>query len=114
MNWYSFIFPQTGLTTATFAVAKALNDNTGFRILGCIFTVALVIVWFLVFGMMIRAIVRKDILWPQKQEDREESDWTLQRKKSSSRRPRGQDLQRGLGDRRQSQEVAQRNTGAEV
>lgn len=78
MTWYSFIFPQTGLTTATFAVGKALN-NTGFRVLGCVFTGILVIVWFFVFAMMIRAVHTKQILWPQKQEDRDEGgDWTLQ------------------------------------
>lgn len=87
MNWYSFIFPQTGLTTATFAIAKALNDNRGFRIVGCILAVAVIIVWILVFGTMIRAIYLKHILWPQKQEDRDEADWTLQRKKSSARAP---------------------------
>ena len=29
----------------------------------------------MVFFMMIRAVVLKDILWPQKQEDREEGGW---------------------------------------
>jgi hypothetical protein len=31
--------------------------------------------WFFVFGMMIRAVILKDILWPQKQEDRDEGGW---------------------------------------
>lgn len=38
-------------------------------------TVALVILWFYVFGMMIRAVIMKQILWPQKQEDRDEGGW---------------------------------------
>jgi len=61
-------------------VGKAL-DNTGFKVLGCVFTAMLVVVWFFVFGMMIRAVRQRQILWPQKQEDREESDWSLQRRK---------------------------------
>lgn len=36
----------------------------------------LIIGWFAVFAMMIRAVVVKDILWPQKQEDRAEGGWT--------------------------------------
>jgi len=58
----------------------------------------LVIAWFFVFGKMIHAIVRKEILWPQKQEDREETDWTLQLKKTNSRRTVRPDLQLRLGD----------------
>ena len=35
----------------------------------------LVMVWIAVFVMMVRAVILKDILWPQKQEDREEGGW---------------------------------------
>ena len=35
----------------------------------------LVVAWATVFSIMIRAVVMKDILWPQKQEDREEGGW---------------------------------------
>lgn len=75
MTWYSFIFPNTALTTATFAVANALGGNRGIRIVGYILTVALVITWFLVFLCMIRAVLKKQVLWPQMQEDREEGGW---------------------------------------
>lgn len=95
LTWYSFIFPNTGLTvsyalpllyrkilnlttlsqTATFAVARALDHCRPIRILGCVLTCLLVAGWFFVFGMMIRAVVLKDILWPQKQEDRDEGGW---------------------------------------
>jgi len=75
MNWYSFVFPNTALTTATFAVSNALDNNRAFAIVGCVLTVALVITWIFVFGMMIRAVVLKQILWPQMQEDRNEGGW---------------------------------------
>ena len=75
MTFYSYVFPNTALTTATFAIAKAL-DNRPIRILGCVMTILLLIVWLSVFVMMIRAVIHKDILWPQKQEDREEGGWT--------------------------------------
>lgn len=76
MTWYSFIFPNTALTTATFAIARALNHNRTIQYIGCTMTICLIILWFFVFGMMIRAVRLKQILWPQKQEDRTEGGWT--------------------------------------
>ncbi|KAF2473284.1 C4-dicarboxylate transporter/malic acid transport protein, partial [Lindgomyces ingoldianus] len=75
MTWYSFVFPNTALTTATFAIAKALGMNRPIQYVGCAMTIALVLTWFLVFGMMIRAVWLGQILWPQKQEDRTEGGW---------------------------------------
>jgi tellurite resistance protein TehA-like permease len=86
MTWYSFVFPNTALTTATFSMSYALHGDLTeaigfsrgarpFQILGCIMTVALVALWFFVFAMMIRAVITKQILWPQKQEDRDEGGW---------------------------------------
>ncbi|EME88457.1 uncharacterized protein MYCFIDRAFT_53683 [Pseudocercospora fijiensis CIRAD86] len=74
MTFYSYVFPNTALTTATFAIAKALNSRV-IRILGCAFTIIIIFIWLGVFVMMIRAVKHKDILWPQKQEDREEGGW---------------------------------------
>lgn len=71
MTWYSYIFPQTALTTATFRIAEAFNIEA-LNILGCVMTGLLVVLWFFVVTMMIRAIILKHILWPEKGEDREE------------------------------------------
>lgn len=70
MTWFSFVFPNTALVTATFAIGKAFESPT-IQLIGCVMTSLLIIVWFLVFGMMIRAIILKQILWPQKGEDRD-------------------------------------------
>ena len=35
----------------------------------------LIVAWATVFVAMIRAVILKDILWPQKQEDRDEGGW---------------------------------------
>ena len=75
MTWYSFVFPNTALTTATFAVSQALGGQRGIEIVGCVMTVVLVLTWFWVFGMMMRAVLLKQILWPQMQEDRNEGGW---------------------------------------
>ncbi len=71
MNWFSFIFPNTALITATFAVAKAFNAPA-ITIVGCVMTCLLILAWFLVVAMMLRAFYLKQILWPQKGEDRDE------------------------------------------
>ncbi|CAD0049814.1 unnamed protein product [Aureobasidium pullulans] len=46
--------------------------------------------WFFVFGMMIRAVILKDILWPQKQEDRDEGGWKTEESGLSTTASRSQ------------------------
>ncbi|KAF2871884.1 voltage-dependent anion channel-domain-containing protein [Massariosphaeria phaeospora] len=75
MTWYSFVFPNTALTTATFAIGKALGANRPIQYVGCAMAVALVVTWCFVVGMMVRAVLLRQILWPQKQEDRSEGGW---------------------------------------
>lgn len=75
MTWYSFVFPNTALTTATFAVDRALDGNRAIQIIGCALAILVVLTWFFVFGMMIRAVWTHQILWPQRQEDRNEGGW---------------------------------------
>lgn len=72
MTWYSYVFPNTALITATFAIGKAF-ESRAIQMIGCIMTPLLIAVWFFVFGMMIRAIILKQILWPQKGEDKDEA-----------------------------------------
>lgn len=86
MTWYSFIFPNTALTTATFAIAKALNGNRTIQYAGCAMTIGLILTWFFVFGMMIRAVRIHQILWPQKQEDRTEGGFKQQSAEEQRRR----------------------------
>lgn len=71
MAWYSFVFPNTALITATLAVGKAFAIEE-IQILGTVMTVVLVGVWIFVVGMTIRAVWMRQILWPQQGEDRDE------------------------------------------
>ncbi|KAL8754952.1 MAG: hypothetical protein Q9184_004946 [Pyrenodesmia sp. 2 TL-2023] len=71
MTFYSFVFPNTALVTATFAVGKAFRSK-GIQVVGCVMTVLVIAAWAVVFALMMRAIARKEILWPQKGEDRDE------------------------------------------
>ena len=83
MTWFSYVFPNTALVTATFAIGKAF-DIRAIQILACVMTSILVALWFGVVGMMIRAIFLKQILWPQKGEDRDEGGFAAPRKRSES------------------------------
>lgn len=64
MTWWSFVFPNTALVTATFALGKAL-DSEGLNIFGCVMTGLLVLVWMLVFGVMLWCLWTRDLLWPK-------------------------------------------------
>ena len=71
MTWFSFVFPNSALIAATFAIGEAFESD-GIKWIGCVMTALLTALWVFVFGAMIRAILKKQVLWPQKQEDRDE------------------------------------------
>ncbi|CAI7570920.1 unnamed protein product [Penicillium pancosmium] len=76
MTWFSFVFPNTALITATFAIGKAF-DCKAINIVGCAAILPLLLMYFFVCYMMIRAIVCRHILWPQKGEDRDEGGFEI-------------------------------------
>ncbi|KAK7887697.1 hypothetical protein LTR67_009600 [Exophiala xenobiotica] len=83
MTWFSFIFPQTALTTATFAIAEAF-DVDAIRVIGCVMTCVLILAWGVVVGCMIRAIINKQVLWPEKGEDKTEGGFKAHKKRSAT------------------------------
>ena len=95
MTWYSFIFPQTALTTSTFAIAKAFNVYA-INVVGCVMTCILILVWFFVVGTMIRAVVTKQILWPEKGEDKTEGGFTMPREKEEEKVLKEAEMEAGL------------------
>ena len=76
MTFFSFVFPNTALVTATFAIGKAF-DTTAIKILGCVMTCLLILTWILVVIGMIRAIKNRVILWPEQGEDRDEGGFKM-------------------------------------
>lgn len=83
LSWYTFLFPNSGLVTATFAVSTALDDDRGLAIFGCVMACALVALWVAVFAMTVRGIILRQILWPQTEEEKEE-DWKASRRPTSA------------------------------
>lgn len=76
MTWYSFIFPNTALITATFSIGEAFSCEP-IQIVGCAAIFPLLLMYFFVCYMMVRAIVTRQILWPQKGEDRDEGGFEI-------------------------------------
>ncbi|KAL3441916.1 voltage-dependent anion channel-domain-containing protein [Aspergillus insuetus] len=76
MGWFSFIFPNTALITSTFAIGKAFSCKP-ILIIGCVMVVALLLMYAFVVYMMVRAIILRHILWPQKGEDKDEGGFDI-------------------------------------
>ncbi len=72
MTWFSFIFPNTALVTATLAVGKAF-DVHAIQVVGTAMAVLLTCVWIFVMLMMGRSIWKKQLLWPQDEKEEEEN-----------------------------------------
>lgn len=76
MTWFSFVFPNTALVTATFAIGKAFSCKA-INIIGCVAILPLLLMYIFVCYMMIRAVLLHQILWPQKGEDRDEGGFEI-------------------------------------
>lgn len=66
MTFFSFVFPNTALVTATFQIGRAFGCRE-LEIVGCVMAALLVVVWAVVFGMMIRCVLQKKLLWPKEE-----------------------------------------------
>lgn len=71
LTWWSFIFPNTGFILATIEIGNELGSNA-IAVVCSVLTVFIVFIYLLVGICHIRAIYRGEILWPGKDEDKEE------------------------------------------
>ncbi|KAJ9194351.1 hypothetical protein DTO164E3_5329 [Paecilomyces variotii] len=83
MGWFSFVFPNTALITATFAIGKAFSCKP-IQIIGCVMTIILILMYFFVCYMMVRAVMLHHILWPQVGEDKDEGGFQVKELKPHS------------------------------
>ncbi|EXJ82966.1 hypothetical protein A1O3_06783 [Capronia epimyces CBS 606.96] len=68
MNWWAFVFPNVGFTLATISIGKALKSEAVMWV-GSAMTICLVVVYIYVLSNFVRAIFRKHVLFPGKDED---------------------------------------------
>jgi hypothetical protein len=83
MTWFSFVFPNTALVTATFAIGKAFKSHA-IQVVGCVMTCMLIVLWAFVMSMMVRAVMMHEIMWPQKGEDKDEGGFNDEKFKAES------------------------------
>ncbi|KAL6400587.1 malic acid transport protein [Ilyonectria robusta] len=64
MTWWSFVFPNTALVTATGVMGDIFESN-GLHIFACVMTVGIICVWIGVFVRMLWSLKTKKLLWPK-------------------------------------------------
>ncbi|EGU86182.1 hypothetical protein FOXB_03318 [Fusarium oxysporum f. sp. conglutinans Fo5176] len=64
MTWWSFVFPNTALVTATSVMGK-IFDSDGLHIFASVMTAAIIIVWALIFIRMCWSLKSRKLLWPK-------------------------------------------------
>jgi len=69
--WWSFVFPNVGFAIATITIGTALRSE-GILWLGSAMTIVLVLVWIFVASMHARAVWKRQILWPGRDEDHDQ------------------------------------------
>ncbi|KAK0388894.1 hypothetical protein NLU13_2471 [Sarocladium strictum] len=70
MSWWAFVFPNVGFVLATGMIGEEL-DSEGIQWVCSGMSILLVAVWFLVIVAQVRAVIRRRILWPGHDEDRQ-------------------------------------------
>ncbi|RAL13407.1 tellurite-resistance/dicarboxylate transporter family protein [Aspergillus homomorphus CBS 101889] len=68
LNWWAMVFPNTGLTLATITLAKSLNSDA-FKWVGTGMSLCVISMFIFVFVSTIRAVLKKSIVWPGRDED---------------------------------------------
>ncbi len=69
LTWWAFIFPNVGLTLSTTVLGREL-ESEGILWLGSVMTVLLVVIWLVTVVGCVRAVWKRQIVWPGRDEDR--------------------------------------------
>ena len=72
LGWWSYVFPNTAFVLATLAIGEALQ-NHALQFVGTGLAAALAVAWAWVAAMTVRAVVRREVLWKGKDENRDEA-----------------------------------------
>lgn len=70
LPWWAFIFPNVGFTVATVMLGRELESD-GVLWVGSVMTIGLVAIWCFTAGMCVRAVMRGEIVWPGRDEDKD-------------------------------------------
>ena len=70
LTWWAFVFPNVGLTMSTIMIGRELGSE-GILWVGSVMTVLLAAIWCVTLVGCVRAVWKKQILWPKKDEDKD-------------------------------------------
>lgn len=73
LSWWAFVFPNVGFTIAAIRIGQSLHSE-GILWVGTAMTLLLVMVYLFVLGCHLRAVMRKQIWFPGKDEDAQHHD----------------------------------------
>lgn len=73
LSWWSFIFPNVGLTIAAIRIGQSLGSE-GILWVGSVMTIVLVVVYLFVLACQARAVWKKQIWFPGMDEDAQHTD----------------------------------------
>ena len=68
LGWWGFVFPNVGFTIACIRFGDALG-NEGILWFGTVLTIVLVIVWANLIVLCTHAVIKRQIVWPGRDED---------------------------------------------
>jgi len=71
LTWWSFVFPNIGFTISTISIGREF-ESEGILWVGSGMTILVVLIWMFVFYSHVRAVLRHKILWPGRDEDKDE------------------------------------------
>ena len=80
LGWWAFVFPNAGFTIATIRIGEQLESD-GILWVGSAMTILIVAMWIFVFSSHVRAVLRKQIMMPGKDEDKGESPIAVSRRR---------------------------------
>lgn len=76
LSWWAFVFPNAGLTLGAVMIGNAIN-SPGIKWLCSVVSAVLVAVWLAVAVMNVRAVWKRQVLWPGADEDMEDLEGRL-------------------------------------
>jgi tellurite resistance protein TehA-like permease len=68
LSWWSFVFPNVGFVISTIRIRTALG-NCGLLWFGTVLTVGLVLAWVFIAWRCVKAVYKREIVWPGHDED---------------------------------------------
>ena len=68
LNWYAYVFPNVGFTIATVKIGERL-DSPAIQGVGSVMGGMLFFLLLGIYGFHVRALVRRVICWPGRDED---------------------------------------------